>query len=148
MREVLKIILANKEVVLIGACVFTFFITQVLKLPIKHFTKKIGNETTRKLVNSVILLIPFIFGCFYEFLYSHYYLHEVFSIARGISYGASGISLYACVERFFGVKKSKNVYKETETGKAVVEFVQKVAKDDKVDEEDISAVREFLNKVK
>lgn len=148
MREILKIILANKEVVLLGACVFTFFVTQILKLPIKHWTKKIGNETTRKLVNSVILLIPFIFGCLYEFLYSHCYLHEVFSIARGISYGMSGISLYACVERFFGVKKPKNVYKDTNAGKAVVEFVEKVAKDDKVDEEDISAVKEFLKKVK
>lgn len=149
MHEFLKVILSYKGVVFVGALMFTFVVTQILKLPIKKFTKKIENDATRRLVNLVILLIPFLLGCLYEYLYSYYYLHEAFSILRGLSFGASGISAYNLAEpvfkKIFGVKTTTNVYKDTESGKAVVELINDITKDGKVDKNDLSAVDSFLN---
>lgn len=126
--------------------VIIFALTQLLKLPIKHFTKKIKNEKTRKMVNATILLIPFAVGVLLDFVYSTYYLHGAFSVINGLGYGTAGISLYGVIERFFGVK-SKNPY-ESEEGKAVTELVEGVAKDGKVDGEDSHAVKDFWDKVK
>lgn len=148
MHEFLKFILSYQEIVLIGASLFTFVVTQVLKLPIKHFTGKIKDDKVRKMVNTTIVLLPFIFGCIYEALYSHCYLHEAFSFVRGLTFGMSGISAYAFVERFLGVKKTTNIYETTDNGKAAKELIEKVTADGKIDANDISAVGEFLKKVK
>lgn len=125
--------------------ILIFLVTQLLKLPIKHFTNKIKNERKRKIVNATILLIPFALGLFFEFLYATYFLHTVFTGIAGLGYGAAGISLYGVIERFFKVKID-NPY-ETEEGKAVTDFINSVTADGKIDSEDINAVQEFLNKV-
>lgn len=126
--------------------VIIFALTQVLKLPIKACTKHIYNERVRRIVNSTILLIPFALGVLADFLYSTYYLHTAFTVITGLGYGTAGISLYGAIERFFKVK-TNNPY-ETESGKAVTEFVEDVCKDGKVDENDKHAISDFWNKVK
>lgn len=147
MARVFDTLLSTTWFVVIAVAVIIFGITQLLKLPIKHFTSKIENERVRKLVNSVILLIPFGLGLLFEFLYGTFYLHTGFDIIAGLAYGASGISLYGVLERFFGIKV-ENPYTETEEGQAVIDFVQDVAQDGKVDKTDMTAVQEFFNKVK
>lgn len=126
--------------------VIVFLVTQVLKLPIKHFTSKINNERARKMVNATILIIPFALGVLFDYLYSTYVTHTAFSVIAGIGYGTAGISFYNIIERTFKVKTA-NPY-ETEEGKAVVELVGAVMQDGKVDEADIDPVKNFLDKVK
>ena len=139
-------LLHNNCFIWCGMAVLIFLATQVIKLPIKHFTNKIQNERVRRIANSVILLIPFALGVFAEFLYSTYYLHVAFTVITGLGYGSAGIALYGIIERLFDVKVD-NPY-NTEEGKAVTELVDEVTKDGVVDEKDMTAVNEFLDKVK
>lgn len=126
--------------------VIVFAFTQLLKLPIKRRTSKIANENTRTIVNGTILFIPFILGVLFEFVFSTYVMHETFSVINGLTYGTGGISLYGVVERFFKVK-TDNPY-STEEGKAVVNLVNEVTKDGKIDENDKTALKEYLDLVK
>lgn len=139
-------LLNNDYFVWCAMALIIFLVTQVLKLPIKVATKHIKNERARRIVNATILLIPFALGVLFDFLYSTYYLHTAFSVIVGLGYGTSGISLYAIVERAFKVKVP-NPYDSSE-GKSVLELVNNITKDGKVDNTDNSAVKEFLNKVK
>lgn len=140
-------ILQNSFFVWCAMAVIIFLVTQVIKIPIKFLTKKIKNERTRKIINSVILLIPFGLGVLGEFLYATYYLHSTFTVIAGLGYGTAGISLYGIVERFFKVK-SDNPYTTTEEGKAVKDLIDNVTEDNKIDLNDASAVKEFLDKLK
>lgn len=144
--EFIHKLLNNDYFVWCAMAVIIFALTQVLKLPIKYFTKKISNQRVRRMVNATILLIPFALGVLVDFLYSTYYLHSAFTIITGLGYGTAGISLYGAIERFFKVK-TDNPY-ETEAGKAVTELVEEISKDGKVDENDKHAVADFWNKVK
>ena len=144
--EFIHKLLNNEYFVWCAMAVIIFALTQVLKLPIKYFTKKISNQRVRRMVNATILLIPFALGVFVDFLYSTYYLHSAFTIITGLGYGTAGISLYGAIERFFKVK-TENPY-ETEAGKAVTELVEEISKDGKVDGEDKHAVKDFWDKVK
>ncbi len=142
MDGVLKTLLSNSFFVWCAMAVIIFGITQLLKLPIKACTKRIKNERTRRIVNSTILLIPFILGLVAEFLYSTYYLHIAFMGITGLGYGAAGVSLYGIIERFFKIKVD-NPYETTEEGKAVKDLVDKIQEDGKITEEDKSAVKDF-----
>lgn len=144
--EFIHKLLNNDYFVWCAMAVIIFALTQVLKLPIKYFTKKISNQRVRRMVNATILLIPFALGVLVDFLYSTYYLHSAFTIITGLGYGTAGISLYGAIERFFKVK-TENPY-ETEAGKAVTELVEEISKDGKVDGNDKHAVADFWNKVK
>ena len=146
MVEVIKQLFADEYVVLIAMAVIIFLTTQVLKLPIKFFTKHIGNERVRRIVNGTILLIPFGLGILLDFLYSTYYLNTAVDIINGLSYGTAGVSLYGVVERFFKVK-TDNPYK-TEEGEAVLELVNEISKDGKVDKKDSSAIEAFYKNIK
>lgn len=139
-------LLHNKVFILCAMAVIIFAVTQVLKLPIKFFTNKIKNQTTRKRVNATILLIPFALGILFEFLYGKYVTITPFNVITGLGYGFSGISLYSIIERFFGIKTA-NPY-ESDEGKAVTELISKVSADGKVDENDQDAVKAFWDKVK
>lgn len=146
--NILNTLLHNDYFVWCVMAVIIFGITQLLKLPIKHFTKKIANERKRKIANATILLIPFAIGILLNFFYSIFYLKEVFetmTIIKGLGYGSAGISLYGVIERFFKVKVN-NPY-DTEEGKAVTELVDSVVEDGKIDSQDKSAVQDFLDKV-
>lgn len=145
--EIFRQLLANGYFVSCAMAVIIFALTQLLKLPIKAITKKlIKVERTRRIVNATILLIPFALGLLFEFLYNTYYLHTAFTGITGLGYGTAGISLYGIIERFFKVKIN-NPYTETEEGKAVVELVEEISEDKKIDSEDIDAVQEFLDKI-
>ena len=144
--EFIHKLLNNDYFVWCAMAVIIFALTQVLKLPIKYFTKKISNQRVRRMVNATILLIPFSVGIGLDFLYSTYYLNAAFSVITGLGYGTAGISLYGAIERFFKVK-TENPY-ETEAGKAVTELVEEISKDGKVDGEDKHAVKDFWDKVK
>ena len=144
--EFIHKLLNNDYFVWCAMAVIIFALTQVLKLPIKYFTKKISNERVRRMVNATILLIPFAVGIVLDFLYSTYYLNVAFSVITGLGYGTAGISLYGVIERFFKVK-TENPY-ETEAGKAVTELVEEISKDGKFDGEDKHAVKDFWDKVK
>lgn len=139
MAELLK----NEYFMGVVMSVIVFAFTQLLKMPIKALTSKIENERTRKIVNGTILLIPFILGVLFEFLLTTLVFHEPFTVIQGLTYGTGGISLYGVVERFF---KVKNPY-DTEEGEAVIELVEKVTEDGKVDENDKTALKEFLDLV-
>lgn len=139
MAELLK----NEYFMGVVMSVIVFAFTQLLKMPIKALTSKIENERTRKIVNGTILLIPFILGVLFEFLLTTLVFHEPFTVIQGLTYGTGGISLYGVVERFF---KVKNPY-DTEEGEAVMELVDKVTEDGKVDENDKTALKEFLDLV-
>ena len=139
-------LLNNVYFVSSAMAVIIFLATQVLKLPIKHFTSKIKNERARKLTNATILLIPFALGILFDYLYATYITHTAFSVLAGLGYGTAGISFYSIVERTFKVKVA-NPY-ETAEGKVVVELVEAVMNDGKVDEADIDHVKRFLEKVK
>lgn len=143
--ETLYSLLHNSYFVWCVMAVIIFLVTQVIKLPIKHFTNKISNERKRKIANATILLIPFAVGVALDFLYSTYYLHQAFSIITGLGYGTAGISLYGVIERFFKVK-IKNPYDSAE-GKVVAELVDEITKDGAINSSDNTAVQQFLDKV-
>ena len=137
-------ILHNEYFIMAVMAIIVFALTQVLKLPIKYFTKKIKDEVVRKRTNATILLIPFLVGVAVEFFYSGFITYQDFSVINGLGYGFSGISLYSIIERFFGVK---NPYK-TDEGIEVLETMSTICADQKVDEKDANAVKEFWKKVK
>lgn len=139
-------LLYNEYVVWCTMAIIVFAMTQICKLPIKYFTKRIKNERKRKIANATILLIPFILGVLLEFLYSTYVLKVTFSLIEGLGYGTAGISLYGVVERFFKIKVS-NPYKSDE-GEAVIGLIEDVTGDGKIDGEDVDAVKAFWEKVK
>lgn len=140
-------ILQNSYFIWCAMAIIIFFVTQLLKLPIKYFTKKIKNERKRKIVNATILLIPFGLGILLDFLYATYLdpTHASFNIITGLGYGTAGISLYGVIERFFKVKIN-NPYDSTE-GKAVTEFIEDMTSDGKLNTSDNSAVQDFLDKI-
>lgn len=98
-----------------------FILTQLIKLPIKAATSKL-NESTRKKVNSLILLLPFVFGIGIEYLYCAYIAGTPFDVVEGVILGGQSIAFYGIVERFFNVKVD-NPYTTTE-GQAVIESVK------------------------
>lgn len=139
-------ILHNMTYVYIAMAIIIFLLTNVLKLPIKVVTGKIKNEKIRKRVNTIIYLIPFALGIGFDILYSTYYLNEAYSIIRGLGYGTASITAYHGFEQNFKIK-TNNPY-ETGEGKAVVELVETITADGKIDKEDISAVQNFWDAVK
>lgn len=141
--EWLNNLLHNTYFVFCAMAIIIFGATQLIKLPIKHFTDKITNERVRRVVNTTILLIPFALGIVLEFLYSTYYLHEMFNIITGFGYGAAAVSLYGLIERFF---KVKDPYK-TKSGQTVTDFIYDLVKDGKIDESDTKTVQDFLDSV-
>jgi hypothetical protein len=134
----------NEFFIMFAMAVIVFALTQALKLPIKFFTKKIQDDVVRKRVNATILLIPFLVGIAVEFLYSGFITFQEFSVVNGLGYGFSGISLYSIVERFFCVK---NPYK-TDDGVEVLTTMAAICADQKLDENDANAVKEFWDKIK
>ena len=139
-------LLNNAYFVWCAMAVIIFLVTQIIKMPIKHFSSKIENERKRRMINATILLIPFAIGVALDFAYSTYVTHTAFTVIAGLGYGTAGISLYGVIERFFKVKID-NPY-DCEEGEAVVELAEAVSADKKVNKKDIDPVKDFLKKVK
>jgi hypothetical protein len=141
MEELVK----NEYFVSVAMAVIIFACTQLLKMPIKLLTSKIANDRVRRIVNGTILLIPFILGVVLDYVYCVAVTHQAWDVINGLGYGTAGISLYGVVERFFKVKV-ENPY-ETKEGQAVVELVENVKEDGKIDEKDKDAVSEFMDMI-
>lgn len=142
----MKALLNNQWFIWGVMAVIIFLFTQLLKLPIKHFTNKISNERVRKAVNATILIIPFCLGVLLEFIYKTYIIHTAFSVLSGLGYGTAGISLYGVIERFFKVK-IENPY-DSEEGQAVLDIVEDATADGVVDANDAGdAVKKFIDMV-
>ena len=144
--EWLSTLLHNTWFVGCAMAVLIFGITELIKQPIKKLTTKaIKSERIRKMVNTIILLIPFALGIFFEFLFKTYYLHTVVNGVTGLHYGTAAVTLYGFIERFFYEKgvKVDNPY-NTEEGKAVTQAVEDITKDGKVDENDMKTVEKLF----
>jgi hypothetical protein len=136
----------QNEVIMFGFfSTVIFALTQALKIPFKKLTSKIANEKTRKRVNCVILIFPFLLGILADALFSYFYHGEMLDLITGLGYGTGSIALYNVVERFLGVSIN-NPYK-TEEGKDITNLVEAVAKDGKVNDKDLPAVKEYIKKL-
>lgn len=149
--EAIKLLLSNEYFIGGIMALIIVGLTQLIKFPIKAATKHIKNEVVRKCVNSVILLIPFAFGLFGEFLYVYFVLHVPFVGEIGGISGGFSLLLYGAISRMQEIIKSKkdeadNPY-ESEEGKAIQELVNKVMEDGKIDKSDLGAIEEFWAKI-
>lgn len=139
-------LLHNVAFINIVMAIGIFLLTNLLKMPIKALTGKIKNEKIRKRVNSVIYIIPFALGIILDIVYCTYLIGCPYSIVRGLGYGTTSVTLYHGIEQNFKIKVD-NPFK-TKEGKAALEMVEKVTADGKVDENDVSAVKDFWEAVK
>ena len=146
MKELFMQVMSNAQLVVALTGIVIFAITQLLKMPIKHFTNKIKNDRVRRIVNITILLIPFALGVGFEFLYSMYVYFDAFELGVGVAYGSSAVFAYSIVERFLKVKLPNPF--ATEEGKAFLQLVDTVSEDGKIDENDKDAIKAFWEKVK
>lgn len=154
MLEVIIELLANEGFVIGIMAILICALTQLIKMPIKALSKKIAStEKGRNRINVIILLIPFALGCLLEWLYAVYYSQGSFDVIEALSAGTSAITLYAVLNQLF---KGKQDSAETDTdeitydsdeGKAVLELVQKVTEDGKIDKNDIDAVKDFWDTI-
>ena len=138
--------LLNSEYFVWGAmAIIVLCLSQLLKLPIKALTKKlIKDDNKRSRVNIVLMLIPLALGVLGDWLFCTYYLGVAFSIVEGVKIGGTAITLYGMLEK--AIKGSQS--KETT---ATLQLVNDITKDGKIDKQDNSTVKEFvnnLNKVK
>lgn len=133
----------NEAFIWCAMAVVVFILTNLFKIPIKHFTSKISDERKRRMANIVILVIPFVLGVALDFVYSTFYLKIMFSVIRGIGYGSAGISLYGVVERFFKVK-TNNEWENTEDGRQITKKANEIISKDVETE---SAVEKFKRTV-
>ena len=135
--------LLNNEYFVWGAMALVVLLfSQLLKLPIKAITKKtIKNESARSRVNTVLMLIPLGLGVLCDWLFCTLYLHIPFSVVEGIKVGGTAVTLYGMLEKLIKGAESKETVE-------TLELVENITNDGKVDKNDKSAVKEFLNKVK
>lgn len=136
--------------------VVIFFATQVLKLPIKAIVNKLQqkyefSDKIKGIINLTIAFIPFGLGLLAEYLYGCVYLKSGFSIFEGLTYGLGSLSIYAFYEKLFAKSSSSdtsNPCTDTEEGKALVDLVENITADGKVDEQDVDAVKAFFDFIK
>lgn len=147
-------LLRNNEFVWAMMSILIFALTFAIKYPYKLLTRKIQNETTRKIANKAIVLFAFGLGFLLNFLYCHYFALE-FTIQASLRNALSAIALHSALE----IKtngKVENVF-NTQEGQEVVkqatEYVngtsQKTVKTtDKKKSKGDSAVADFWKSVK
>ena len=137
--------LLNNELFVWGAmAVLIFAFTQALKMPIKHFTAKIGNQRVKKLANASILVLAFGVAVLLDFCFAYFYLKQGVNVMRAFYSWTGSSAVYSFIERFFGVKIA-NPHK-TQEGEAVTEMVGEVVSDGKIDKNDKHAVKDFWNR--
>lgn len=94
-------------------------LTQLIKIPIKHFTNKIKIETNRKRINLMFMIIPFIIGIGISFLLTIFKFD--LSIESGIMCGATSQVIYRFLAKLFArTKKGETITKDT----VVKDFVE------------------------
>lgn len=143
LRNIFDYLLVNYSlylVVVMGVIIMIInTILMFVKKPIKKLTKKIPNEKLRKLANKVFILFAFglaFLGWFILNKISIYYFP--YDEIKVLLTGAFSIVIYAFGD---GIVNEK-------TAKDLVEVVYEIAKDEKVDNKDKHAVKDFWDKVK
>jgi hypothetical protein len=139
-------LLKNDTFVWGAMAVIIFAFTQALKLPIKHFTAKIEGDRARKIANISILLLAFGVAVLLDFLFAYFYLKEGVDLLRVARNWTGSSAVYSIIERFLG-KKVENPM-NTDEGKTVVDLVEDVTEDGKIDDNDKHAVKDFWDRVK
>jgi uncharacterized membrane protein YjfL (UPF0719 family) len=134
--------LLNNEYFVWGAmAIIVLCLSQILKLPIKALTKKtIKDQNIRNRVNTVIMIVPILLGILCDFLFCTLYLHIPFDIVEGIKVGGTAITLYGVLEKLIKGAQSKETT-------ATLELVENITKDGKVDKEDNSTIKDFVDKL-
>lgn len=131
--EIIKLVLASP--IVLGVAVATWLLTYLIKYPIKKATSKIRNDTKRKQVNKLILLLPFIIACILIFVYNglttkQWLLGIEDMLLKAFSSSVLAITIYNIFE---GIRGKKTEYETTEDGKALYNLLIVYAKDkDKV----------------
>ena len=127
-------------------------LTEAAKLPIKHFTKKVKNEKTRRLINLTVMAVPIALslalGGFYTLIPAR------FSIVACVSWATSAMIIYEFAERIVQrLKKGEKITNETveqdfnDAKKEVQQGVDNVTKNvKKADEEFQKEIDKVLNK--
>ena len=131
--EIIKLVLASP--IVLGVAVATWLLTYLIKYPIKKATSKIRNDTKRKQVNKLILLLPFIIACILIFVYNGLITKQWFTGLEDMAVQAFSSSVLAITiyNIFEGVRGKKTEYETTEDGKALYNLLIVYAKDkDKV----------------
>ena len=141
----MKELLSNNYFVLCAMSIIICFITQLIKMPIKRFTNKIKDATTEKRVTALFMLLPLVLGVLFNFLYNVCYLHIAFSVVTGLSWGTTSIMFYQGFRRVITGKEP--TAQEMEQLQDIKDFANDVSKDGKINANDTSAVKDFLDKV-
>lgn len=152
MKEFIFSMLKNEAVMWAVFSVIIFALTQLLKMPIKHFTKLL-DEKRRKRVNLTIYIIPFGLGLFFAWIYYNILptipgLEMLFNSDfwfLGLKMGSSSIAIYGIIDQCFGIKV-KNPYTTTADGRRVVDAVNDIMEDGKVTKEEIIEKTKALSK--
>lgn len=145
MKELIVKLLSYDYFVVVAMSVVICLITQLIKAPIKFFTNKIKNSNIEDRITTLFMLIPLALGVVGNFLYNTYYLHIAFSVLEGLSWGTASIAFYQAFKKALTGKTPSK--KEIEAVNQIKVLTEKITKDGKVDGKDVSAVKEFLDKV-
>lgn len=116
-----------------------FGLVQLVKKLIKHYTKNIKNEKLRKLANKSIILSSFIISIGIWFLLN-LIIPSIVKI-DWVSMFLTGAMPVVAHALYDGVITK-------EQAKSAVSDIENITKDGKIDKNDQSAVKEFLDKVK
>lgn len=141
----MKELLSNDYFVLCAMSIIICIISQLIKMPIKHFTNKIKNATIEKRVTALFMLLPLTLGVLFNFLYNTYYLHIAFSVVTGLSWGTTSIMFYQGFRRFMTGKEP--TAQEVQQLQDIKNLANTVGGDGKINANDTSAVKDFLDKV-
>ena len=141
----MKELLSNDYFVLCAMSIIICIISQLIKMPIKHFTNKIKDATIEKRVTALFMLLPLALGVLFNFLYNTYYLHIAFSVVTGLSWGTTSIMFYQGFRRFMTGKEP--TAQEVQQLQDIKNLANAVGGDGKINPNDTSAVKDFLDKV-
>lgn len=149
----MQAIFGNQVFVYLIMAILVFSITQGLKWAfVKPWTSKLSNEKVRKAINSIIFFIPYAVGFGLEFLYSVFISKGEFNAMVGFIVGGGGHSVYSLFEIAYGIVTGKidvnKKFAETDEQQYAENFAFLIAKDKKIDKNDLPAVKSFLEKIK
>ena len=147
----MKELLNNEKFIWVAMGIIIVIVTQILKwVLIKPFTNKLKNKKVKSIINTIIVFIAIGLGFLAEYLYVYKYLHHEFSVMEALTWSGAGQIGYALLERVLKIFNSKKTIENpynTEEGKAVLSLVENITKDGKIDENDGSAILDYIKSV-
>ena len=143
LKDIFNYLLANYGlylVVMMGVIIMvTNTILMFVKKPIKKLTAKIQNEKLRKLANKMVILFAFGLSALMWFVLNKISAHYFpFDEIKVLLTGAFSIVIHA-----FG----DGIINKTQA-KEIIETVEEIVADGKIDDNDKHAVADFWNKTK